>query len=86
MGPSKADMVRLVVNEFGCQHTTKWVRKKIRDVFGVEITAQQIHALLGRYSDRSTLDSRHLIQAAQDLRRSAGGDIELCVRLLKLRA
>ena len=38
MSPSKAEMVRMVVNEYGCQHTTKWVRKKIHDVFGVEIT------------------------------------------------
>ena len=86
MSTSKADMVRLVVNEYGCQHTTRWVRRKIRDVFGVEITPQQIHALLGRYRDRSTLDSSRLIQAAHDLKRLAGGDVELCVRLLKVRA
>jgi hypothetical protein len=85
MSPSKAEMVRMVVNEYGCQHTTKWVRKKIHDVFGVEITPQQIHALLGRYRDRTNLDSRSLIQAAQDLKRLAGGDIDLCVRLLKVR-
>jgi hypothetical protein len=85
MRTSKADMVRLVVNEYGCQHTTRWVRKKIREVFGVEITPQQIHALLGRYCDRSALDSSCLIQAARDFKRLAGDDIELCVRLLKVR-
>ncbi len=86
MGPSKADLVRLVVNEYGCQHTTMWVRKKIRDVFGVEITPQQIHALLGRYRDRPTLDGSRLLQAAQDLKRLAGGDVALCVRVLKVRS
>jgi hypothetical protein len=85
MSLSKAEMVRMVVNEYGCQHTTKWVRMKIRDVFGVEITPQQIHALLGRYRDRATLDSRALLRAAQDLKRLAGGDVDLCVRLLKVR-
>jgi hypothetical protein len=85
MSLSKAEMVRMVVNEYGCQHTTKWVRTKIRDVFGVEITPQQIHALLGRYRDRTTLDSRPLIRAAQDLKRLACGDVDLCVRLLKVR-
>jgi hypothetical protein len=85
MSLSKAEMVRMVVNEYGCQHTTKWVRKKIHDVFGVEIAPQQVHALLGRYRDRSTLDSRRLIEAAQSFKRLAGGDIALCVRLLKVR-
>ncbi len=86
MSPSKADMVRLVVNEYGCQHTTMWVRTKIRDVFGVEITPQQIHALLGRYRDRPALDGSRLLQAAQDLKRLAGGDVDLCVRALKVRS
>jgi len=85
MSPTKAEMVRIVVREYGCQHTTKWVRQKIRDVFGTEITPQQVHALLGRYRDRSTLDSRYLIQAARDFKKAAGGDIDLCVRLLRVR-
>lgn len=83
LNETKSDLVRLIAAEHGCNHSTSYFVKKCRS-FGVEITPQQAHSVLGPLRYRGHQDSKNVTEAAKKLLQACDSDLTMAMRCLKI--
>ena len=83
LNETKSDLVRRIAAEHGCNHSTKYFVRKCRS-FGVEITPQQAHAILGPLRYRRCQDSKNVTEAAKKLLQACDSDLTMAMRCLKI--
>jgi hypothetical protein len=83
MKTTKSALIREIAHKHGSSHSTQWFVDKCR-FFGVEVTPQHVHAVMGRYRDRSTMERKSITDAARMLLVACDGDLGMCHRVLKV--
>ena len=80
---TKSELIREIAHNHGANHSTQWFVDKCR-FFGVDVTPQHVHAVMGRYRDRRLMDQRAVIDAAKSLLMHCDGDLGMCHRVLRV--
>ena len=79
---SKADAIRDVAEKEGFNHSNNWLKKRVLIEHELEVSVQQVAAVLGRYKDRRFVRSETAHEQCKKFLACCNSDINLAKKIL----
>ena len=79
---SKANAIRDIAEKEGFNHSNSWIKSRVLLEYKLEVSVQQVAAVLGRYNDRRYVRSENAHDLCKKFLACCNSDVNLAKKIL----